>query len=823
MPEILVMSNSRHNPIAYHPVFTFEEDRAIMESGRVVLGFKVNNAEMETYRHSDYEVLNQKFISALKYLSTGTFFHKMDVYYNVPFKSENPTPGYFHTKIAEYFQDRQQLFHKSYIFLSFNKENKSYNQLPVNNRISALKTDLFGTLKNPIKDIDALIQKAEDQAFIFGGELNNINGIAVERLNTEELQQVYFQYFNQDFSIDSHTANIRTVARTESQLSIGEKELNFISMGGQGRSVGDSAYSNLGVAAPFIWPLTNYLYFPHILHTVIRIEDNEKMLSKLDVKKRLNNQMAFLSSQENAIAIEQIDELTANMRASDRSLTSIKVAVSICEADPKLRQEYVSKVTSAFREMQGTEFRVETMDNLPCFVGFAPGNGSELYNFITMPLENAACHTHWITKYNSELKGDILCDRMRNPVIASFFQENQNGMNGITIGPTGSGKSFTMGYLFAQRKERGAKQIVIDNGGTYKNICETLGGLYMEYSIEYPLKFNPFNIERNSKGVFDLAASDKLSYLVSLLTLLYCGKNPLPDQNRTGALETLVTRYYSGLEPDENPSLKHFADYVEEYIEYSETATELSREELRSIRQMAKAIDLDLFHQSIRLYVNEDVYGSIFYDGVDEDISGHDLVCFDLAKIKNNKTLEPIIGLLITQLSLDQISRYPNAEKYIYIDEAWSMLNGLDTFIESMYRTSRKMKGSITIITQGIHEIVSSRIAHAILTNSVNHIILNHAGNEASFADMQTHLGYTDHMIDMIKSLGVDVNKKWREIFTVRNGKPKVFLVEAGPHLTVALSSTASVRNKLNALQKDRGGNMTAAINQMVESFEDKL
>ncbi len=83
-------------------------------------------------------------------------------------------------------------------------------------------------------------------------------------------------------------------------------------------------------------------------------------------------------------------------------------------------------------------------------------------------------------------------------------------------------------------------------------------------------------------------------------------------------------------------------------------------------------------------------------------------------------------------LTMDQIRIYPYDIKYLYLDEAWSMLSdSMGEFVENMYRTVRKNNGSICIITQGVNEIVSSPVGQAIIDNADTHIILNHTDKEA--------------------------------------------------------------------------------------------
>ncbi len=156
--------------------------------------------------------------------------------------------------------------------------------------------------------------------------------------------------------------------------------------------------------------------------------------------------------------------------------------------------------------------------------------------------------------------------------------------------------------------------------------------------------------------------------------------------------------------------------------------------------------------------------------------------------------------MLITELSLDLFRKFPDAVKYIALDEAWTMLSGvLSEFIESMYRTIRKTNGSATIITQGITEITNSKIGPAIINNSATKIVLRHI-NPDSLAQLQSPLGLTGHEMDLIKS--VRSTDALREFFIKQGGKGKVFALEASPQLDAILTSKPVERNHLNKLVK---------------------
>ncbi|MCR5890677.1 hypothetical protein LRS06_23390 [Hymenobacter sp. J193] len=75
----------------------------------------------------------------------------------------------------------------------------------------------------------------------------------------------------------------------------------------------------------------------------------------------------------------------------------------------------------------------------------------------------------------------------------------------MSSAPWGSGKSYTFGNLIVQRFEKGARQIIMDVGGTYRNVLQSLNGedfdhTYFEYDPQRPIEFNPFIVPRDASG-----------------------------------------------------------------------------------------------------------------------------------------------------------------------------------------------------------------------------------------------------------------------------------------------------------------------------------
>ena len=85
--------------------------------------------------------------------------------------------------------------------------------------------------------------------------------------------------------------------------------------------------------------------------------------------------------------------------------------------------------------------------------------------------------------------GEFLGQKPQVPLISGkgqlfgldLFSTKAGGFNAFTIGMTGSGKSVWMQWLALNYYIAKNKIWIIDIGGSYKNMCQSFGGQYIEF------------------------------------------------------------------------------------------------------------------------------------------------------------------------------------------------------------------------------------------------------------------------------------------------------------------------------------------------------
>lgn len=803
------------------PVHSFEDDKVIFRDGRVAVGFAIEPAEMESWTEDDYNAFQTALLGALRPLPTGTIVQKTDIYYDRPYREDKTQQTYFEGKMNKHFFERLVLFQKSYLFISFApvavKPTKT-------NAVNALVTRAGEALvKNPFGSLLQTLEVAESAALELVQAVRDLGGVDFTRLASAEIRGLYLQYFNLNF--DGQPARQeREIANEVGTLAVGENKVNVVSMVGQGSDAYPAVRNGYGVTAPMLFPLTHVLQCPHVLTQALLIQHTKQALGSLDTDRKLNNSLAILATQDNHLRAAEVEEFTAEVRAENKQIVSLHLSVLLWDTNDTNRRENVERVTAAFRSMFGTESVVEGHLALPLFFGLLPGNGWQVPDrWLTTTADRASCYFHWTATYKTDAVGEYLTDRFRNLVQVNLFNTSLDNQNALVIGPSGSGKSYTFGNLIVQRFEKGARQIIMDVGGTYRNVLQSLNGAdfvntYFEYDPANPIEFNPFLVPREGENGPWLYTDEKTNFHLALLAALWKGsKDTGLDKSERAILSRFLIEYYAllnesdrlGQTDEERPNMESFFRFVQAYdVEMMRPVREHHEGEepdprdgqRRKYQKDMKYIDMHQFFLVLSQYVTGGRYEKVLNADRDVDLSEYRLICFDLAKVQADPDLYPVVAMLITELSLDLFRKFPDAVKYIALDEAWTMLSGvLSEFIESMYRTIRKTNGSVTIITQGIHEITSSKIGPAVINNSSTKIILRHI-NPDSLAQLQAPLGLTGHEMDLIKS--VRATDQLREFFIKQGGKAKVYALEASPQLDAILTSKPVERNHLNNLVK---------------------
>lgn len=809
---VIFPSKKKKDLVKVIPVGGFENNKVVFKDGRIGVGFRVHSAEMESWNAGDFAAFNQTLSQQLSILPEKTTIQKSDIYYYRNYEGNQQAHEYFEMKVNRHFMHRLVLYHESYLFLTFHPLNrqKDYGITPLTTLLLATKD----MLSNVFDRIENNLFLAEQKASEFVNRLQGFKHVSFTRLKQEDLKTLYSRYFTLDFTREDQDGIYCSLSADEDGVMIGNQRLNVISMSARGSYIEDAVQDDFGVAAPYTYGLSHYLQQPHITTTTIRIEDTDKTLKQLDSKRFWNGSIDFTKSQDREGVSGKIEEFTKDVRDNGNQLISVNVNLMTFESDPAIRQHYVEGAMSAVRDVANAKSILETTDTLALYMANCPGNAYNNYRWMLMNDEMGTKYFNLMSNFLKGNKGDLLCDRFQNPLRVDFFNQNRANQNTVLIGETGGGKSFTAGFLMIQRKERKARQVIIDVGGTYRNTLQMLNGrdfeqTYFEYDPENPLQFAPFLTERDAHGKY-LCDIDKIDFLKSLLFTIWRGIAAAKEVKAVekSIMQDIIVSYYEHISTYD---LKAKFDTFYEFVE--QLRNEAKENPESELAEDFEFFDVREFLKVLRPYYKGPLKQLLNGESL-TDISHFDLQCFDLAKIKGKDMVYPVVTLLIIQLVLDQLAKYPDDEKYLYIDEAWSMLEGaLGEFMEYMYRTIRKQKGCVWIMTQSVKDILKSPHCDAIMDNAATKIVLRHTDPKV-VDKISSALGFTTHWRDLFMSLRK--LETCREILVKMEDEVKVYALEAPHHHATVLSSKADERNEFVRLV-NQYSSQAAAIEEFVQ------
>ena len=472
-----------------------------------------------------------------------------------------------------------------------------------------------------------------------------------------------------------------------------------------------------------------------------------------------------------------------------------------------------------------------TVDVPVLFWAAIPGNEADFpaeESFYTF-LDQALCLFNEETNYRSSLSpfGIKMSDRLSGIPLHLDISDlpMKRGVitnrNKFILGPSGSGKSYLTNHLVRQYWEQGAHILLVDTGNSYQGLCSLIhaktkgrDGVYFTYTEEAPIAFNPFYVE---DGVYDV---EKRESLKTLLLTLWKRESEEPTRSEEVALSNAVNLYLSKLRADRSivPSFDTFYEFVE--TDY--------RRLLEQKRVREKDFDLENFLNVLEPYYRGGEYDYLLNSDKQLDLLDKRFIVFELDNISSNKTLLPVVTLIIMETFISKMRRLKGVRKMILIEECWKALTSanMSAYIRYLYKTVRKYFGEAVVVTQEVDDIISSPIVkESIINNADCKILLDQRKYLSKFDGIQRLLGLTDKERAQILSINLsnDPKRLYKEVWIGLGGvQSAVYATETSAAEYLCYTTEESEKMQVMELAGKLGGDIEAAIRQLARERETK-
>ena len=812
------------------PLLRVENNCIISKFADITAAYRVLLPELFTLTGEEYEALHGAWLKALKVLPDYTVVHKQDFFIEERYETLNDGSerSFLARSYERHFNERPYLRHTCYLFVT--------KTTPERIRQTSASSVLCRGFIVPreMRDTDAVtrfLEAAEQMERI----LNDSGLVRVERLTEAEIvgtaddAGLLARYFalsderrpvvNEDIRLDPGT------------MRIGDKYLSMHTLSDLDvlpQSVAtDFRYERLSTdrsdcRLSFAAPVGLLLSCNHVYNQVISLDDHDETLKRLEASARNMNSLAAYS-RSNAINREWI-EMYLN-EAHSQGLRSVRCHCNVmtwAESESELKR--IRNDVGSQLALMGCTPHHNTVDVPVLFWAAIPGNEADFpaeESFYTF-LDQALCLFNGETNYRSSLSpfGIKMSDRLSGIPLHLDISDlpMKRGVitnrNKFILGPSGSGKSYLTNHLVRQYWEQGAHILLVDTGNSYQGLCSLIhaktkgrDGVYFTYTEEAPIAFNPFYVE---DGVYDV---EKRESLKTLLLTLWKRESEEPTRSEEVALSNAVNLYLSKLRADRSivPSFDTFYEFVE--TDY--------RRLLEQKRVREKDFDLENFLNVLEPYYKGGEYDYLLNSDKQLDLLDKRFIVFELDNISSNRTLLPVVTLIIMETFISKMRRLKGVRKMILIEECWKALTSanMSSYIRYLYKTVRKYFGEAVVVTQEVDDIISSPIVkESIINNADCKILLDQRKYLSKFDGIQRLLGLTDKERAQILSINLsnDPKRRYKEVWIGLGGvQSAVYATETSVEEYLTYTTEESEKMQVMELAGKLGGDIEAAIRQL--------
>jgi len=812
------------------PLLRVENNCIISKFADITAAYRVTLPELFTLTGEEYEALHGAWLKALKVLPDYTVVHKQDFFIEERYMApeEGSERSFLARSYERHFNERPYLRHTCYLFVT--------KTTPERMRQTSASSVLCRGFIVPreMRDTDAVtrfLEAAEQMERI----LNDSGLVRVERLTEAEIvgtaddAGLLARYFA--LSDEQRPVVNEDIRLDPDVMRIGDKYLSMHTLSDLDmlpQSVAtDFRYERLSTdrsdcRLSFAAPVGLLLSCNHVYNQVIFLDDHDETLKRLEASARNMNSLAAYS-RSNAINREWI-EMYLN-EAHSQGLRSVRCHCNVmawAESEAELKR--IRNDVGSQLALMGCTPHHNTVDVPVLFWAAIPGNEADFpaeESFYTF-LDQALCLFNGETNYRSSLSpfGIKMSDRLSGIPLHLDISDlpMKRGVitnrNKFILGPSGSGKSYLTNHLVRQYWEQGAHILLVDTGNSYQGLCSLIhaktkgrDGVYFTYTEEAPIAFNPFYVE---DGVYDV---EKRESLKTLLLTLWKRESEEPTRSEEVALSNAVNLYLSKLRTDRSivPSFDTFYEFVE--TDY--------RRLLEQKRVREKDFDLENFLNVLEPYYRGGEYDYLLNSDKQLDLLDKRFIVFELDNISSNRTLLPVVTLIIMETFISKMRRLKGVRKMILIEECWKALTSanMSAYIRYLFKTVRKYFGEAVVVTQEVDDIISSPIVkESIINNADCKILLDQRKYLSKFDGIQRLLGLTDKERAQILSINLsnDPKRRYKEVWIGLGGvQSAVYATETSAAEYLCYTTEESEKMQVMELAEKLGGDIEAAIRQL--------
>ncbi len=536
------------------------------------------------------------------------------------------------------------------------------------------------------------------------------------------------------------------------------------------------------------------LPFDSKLFLSLDVLDQDRETMALQTQRRVSYAMYTgkrgVSDLESEAKFKEIETLLSKRVLGVEKVFGVSLNVLLRSEDESVLDEQAEKVLQTMRELSGAEGMLESLAASSMFLEFSLPNARAKERSRRMNTSVLADFLPIFGDWMGHKEPRILLRNRKGNVLGfDPFSPTLTNFNQIISGGSGAGKSYLTNIMISHLLKENPKVFILDIGGSYRKVSETLSGQYIPLGSDSQISLNPFDLVDNSTEAID----QKIKFMTSLVELM----TKEDESSGIGKLErSEIEQMIKEILRDElEPRLTHLR---EKLLQNPEPA----------LKRMGKILGP---------WCGDSPFGKFVDTKTNLELQSR-IVCFDLKGLESQPDLQAVCLFLITDLIWREVQKDRISQKFVVFDECWRLLENEagSRFIAEVFRTFRKYKASAIAISQTMDDFAKSKVASAILPNSSVKWVLKQTGG--NIPHLKEILLLNERETKLVESV---TSKKgyFSEAFLIAGDEKQVVVIESTP-LEYWLATTDP--QDLKIMEEFRLNNSGMPETQLLELLAEK-
>ncbi|NLG06269.1 MAG: DUF87 domain-containing protein [Candidatus Pacebacteria bacterium] len=455
------------------------------------------------------------------------------------------------------------------------------------------------------------------------------------------------------------------------------------------------------VPANWLSPLINFPTQANISMFVFP-SDTSKILD--DLKRKITEMEAEITSD---LRNGKISNINTEIKLNDARVMREQLAAgserffqfSLYVTIKSETREQLDKITKAIQSSLGSLLIVSKKTALQMDEGFKntlPMGTDRLLITRNMDTTSLATTFPFTSSELTMETGIVYGINEHNDSLVIFDRFKMENANMVIFAKSGAGKSYTVKLEILRQLMFDTEIIVLDPEHEYEELCNMVGGEYINFTFGSKAKINPFDLS----NLYEEGENELGQKILSLHGLLKVMLGEMTPQQEAILDRAIIASYKAkGITPDPN----------------TQTNTPPLMEDLYKALVGMEQDESDDLSARLEKFITGSFRG-IFDKASNIDIRSPFTV-FSVREMEEE--LRPIAMYVILDFIWTKVKK-DLKKRILVIDEAWYFMMHQDSsaFVYSMVKRARKYFLGITTITQDVEDFLRNDYGRAIVSNS---------------------------------------------------------------------------------------------------------